>query len=503
MSNPYYSDLTGTLQCTFIRPDGASENGDCTLITGEVNGLIDLGGDPSLTTVRNQIKAKGTRTLVGSNEVVKLDFVVLTHYHSDHVTSDISTALDNLILDPEINLDDCVFYLPHNGLDLTYTGSGENWSPNNTDFNIFIDDKTSVKYPRIKKLRDRQVACENKLATLYGASFSQHVKKPIAYNGERIGKTWREEAVTEEFNDHLKISFLNVDSVNYQSYYPYTVSNQNWANHGTNYNAFSMLTIIEHYNHKFVFSGDMVKPAQDIYARWVTDCDVYKVEHHGLEYNTSDTWLNALSPKYAVICKYAPYYQSGDFETRYPRDNEFTNRKTIQQLASKGAIILSTHDSQTIDINSTYEKLWVDTDVVSAFHLGPGYVNTSYPYYVAAMKRVTGNEGRVNEDLIIGGCTRYGNMVIVQMRLTINAALSGGSWYHLLSGLPKPATHKFKNTEYPFHAPVTVIKYGNNSKCYSGWINQYGNLCVGIFNSASSLAVGDNIFISGVYITSE
>ena len=89
------------------------------------------------------------------------------------------------------------------------------------------------------------------------------------------------------------------------------------------------------------------------------------------------------------------------------------------------------------------------------------------------------------------------------MRLLINKALAGGSWYQILNNLPKPKQPQSGDGAPTFHAPVTVIKHGNNSKCYSGWVNQYGNLCVGIFNSASSLAVGDSIFISGVYITDE
>ena len=387
-NNPYYSDLTGQLQCTFIRSVDSGTSGDCTLITGEVNGLIDLGADPTLSKVKEKIWSKGTKTLVDGVEQVKLDFVVLTHFHKDHVTSDIQSAIANLDdKDYGINMDDCIFYLPHAGLELGYTETESSWEPINKAFRFYPSNENKQE-PNLPVLKGIEDACLTALHNVYPSSYSNHVKRPQAFNGHPEGKDWREEAIEEVFNDHLKLSFLNVNPDNYPDYYEYTGSNQNWANHGTDYNAFSMLTILEHYNHKFVFTGDMVKPAQEKYANWVTGCDVYKVEHHGLEYNTSDKWLNALNPKYAVICNYDSYYLPESYQTTYPRDNEFTNRKTVQQLASKGCMILSTHDKDFIDINSTYEKLWVDTDVIPDYHVGPGYLNATYPYYVKRFQHI-------------------------------------------------------------------------------------------------------------------
>lgn len=516
LNNPYYSDLTGQLQCTFIRSVDNGTSGDCTLITGEVTGLIDLGADPTLERVRGKIWEKGTRTLVGSDEKVKLDFVVLTHYHADHVTSDIASAINSLSTDSRIDLSSCVFYLPHNRLDLTYTGSGETWEAENYGFRIYTDENTGIKYPRIKQIRDRQTACENKLTEYYGSSATTHIIKPVASNDDPLNTTWEETAVEKVFNDHLKLSFLNVNPDNYLDYYPYTGSNQNWADHGTDYNAFSMLTILEHYNHKFVFTGDMVMPAQEKYVDWITDCDVYKVEHHGLEYNTSDKWLNALNPRYAVICKYSDtieYNPDGSYygEVSFNRDDEYTYRKTVQHLAAKGTKIFSTYDSESVVIESTIDALKVLEGNTYTHLYGNLGFNVTYPYF-----RASRNQLQENSDFSIvgGGFTRYGNMIVVQMMVRAKVTKAANHYWTIAGGFPRPfyvgvpIAYPFPekglttNEAHSWHAPMQIIRYGNKTEHYTGWIypadgGEKGVLRVGV--GATNIPANSTLYISGVY----
>lgn len=69
----------------------------------------------------------------------------------------------------------------------------------------------------------------------------------------------------------------------------------------SNNNSISIL--ITHGNNKFLFSGDAEEEEEsDIVNNYISiDADVYKVGHHGSKTASSEEFLNAISPTYAVI----------------------------------------------------------------------------------------------------------------------------------------------------------------------------------------------------------
>ena len=102
LENGTIEELIGDALENYLHPDyieidaiqakneGETNNifGDCFLISGTVNGIIDLGNEPTCYSLIRKIRERN---------ITKIDFVVLSHYHLDHVTSNFAAALGNLI----------------------------------------------------------------------------------------------------------------------------------------------------------------------------------------------------------------------------------------------------------------------------------------------------------------------------------------------------------------------------------------------------------------------
>ena len=68
-----------------------------------------------------------------------------------------------------------------------------------------------------------------------------------------------------------------------------------------NYNAYSMINVVNIQGQRIVFTGDMVEPSQEAYAHVLTEpADLMFVPHHGLETFISHSLLNRLNSRYAV-----------------------------------------------------------------------------------------------------------------------------------------------------------------------------------------------------------
>ncbi len=466
-------------------PPGTNDKyGDCILITGEQNGIIDLGYDPELQTlfsfIVNYIDAD---PVTGKR---KIDYIILTHYHEGHVTSNISGALSLLTeaSQPSLDLSDCTVYLPHRCI---------NW--------------TSVNNSDVPELRQRESDCNDVLFEEDEGLIDQG----------KIGAAIQPcEGHIRFIGTDAKITFYNVDPAHYSSYYNYHGSYQNDKAAQTDYNAFSMMTILEHCGHKFVFTGDMSKPAQAYYHDLVRDCDVYKIEHHGLEYDTNDLWLNELNPKYAVVCQHGKKFRN--LPEPYNNasidiDDEATYRKTIQHLAAKGTKIFSTHDSN-VSIVSTENDLKVECGEIYQYPYGDVGFNTTLPYFIASRNLLTVND---SFDIVGGGFTRYGNMVIVQMMVRAMTTKGANSYWPIAKGFPLPfnagvlqrypqaETGETEDVPHYLHAPMQIIRYGNKTEHYTGWIapSDYtgGVLRVGV--GATNIPQDSTLYISGVYFTSD
>lgn len=238
----------------FIKISSNSYRGDCVLVAGKYNGLIDLGYDSNCTTLISKLSAL---------RINKPDFVVLTHYHSDHITSNFPVALDNMI-SAGIDFTDCIFYLPHKGI----------------DWNSFVGDN------------DNRGAVETVVINKLDALNIKHIHP----DNNQVFK----------YSKDFSVRFFNIG--NYSSYYEYFLSMNSLDVGYTNYNSFSMITEITAHGKKIVLASDITPIAQHVCYPDLNGCDVYKIEHHGLNNDTDDAWLNILDPQYSIIQNYSGSY---------------------------------------------------------------------------------------------------------------------------------------------------------------------------------------------------
>ena len=253
--------------------------GDCIVIHGSANGLIDFGADPDGASLIQYLLQNG---------IVKLGFCIISHYHSDHISSDFANLISEII-SAGIDLSDCIFYLPHKGID---------WSRGNFT----------------------ETPNENAVKSVLDANMISYVEPN---DGDEIDLT-----------SDLSIQFFNIGSRYYENYYDYYIDEIGGVSDHTIYNNFSMIAVLKHYEHSFVFTGDIHYPAQKANVSNIESCDVYKVEHHALNKTTQSQWLGKINPKFAMIGNYSNNY-----------NDELLTRQTVAKLVNSGCTLMSTADS--------------------------------------------------------------------------------------------------------------------------------------------------------------
>lgn len=117
------------------------------------------------------------------------------------------------------------------------------------------------------------------------------------------------------------------------------------APNGDNYksiNDYSIVLRMEYGSNSFLFTGDseVLSEKEILEKDYNVQADVLKVAHHGSTTSTSDEFLNAVSPKYAII-------SCGE-------DNDYghPHKEIVAKLDKKGIKILRTDELGTIVINS-------------------------------------------------------------------------------------------------------------------------------------------------------
>lgn len=293
---PIKKRLYGVLDVHMIHGTNANNQynlfGDCIVVSGDVNGIIDFGAPPDGNSLISYLTTKG---------ISKLDFCVITHYHEDHVTTNFPAFLTTLRA--AVDMSECTFYLPHKGID---------WTQGNL---------------------------ESALATRETAVKSALTSAGIPYIEP-------DNAQTVALASNTSISFYNIGSAFYNLYYNYYLDTAGDLSEYTQYNNFSMVTKLIHNDHSFVFGADIYFPAEKALTPYIDGCDVYKVEHHGLNRGTYLPWVSALHPKFAMI---------GIFSTQWT--DERIPYMTQMALAQKGTEILTTTESG-ITIRSTANGLY-------------------------------------------------------------------------------------------------------------------------------------------------
>lgn len=308
--NNIETQLTEELTATFLSGGKNIDLGDCCVILGTKNIIIDLGFDNQCTQLRNFLNEKNVK---------KIDAIIISHFHSDHI-GQVSglTAL----LNENIDFSNCSVYLPHKGI----------------NYNQFQGtEKTTIQ-----------------------ANETQFIS---VLQEKNINYIYPNEADKIELTKNLSLEFYNINFEYYNDYYNYLYDAYENLTSNTNYNNFSMITILKHYNNYFCFTSDIEKLAQSKNYKVFKKCDVLKVEHHSLNYDSNIDYLNQLNPSIAVICN-----------RNYLTPTTYTHN-TYYTLKQKGVSIYNTSDSGNITIKSINNKLISSAEIKSPIY------NVNYNLY--------------------------------------------------------------------------------------------------------------------------
>lgn len=177
-------------------------------------------------------------TYLRNHSVTKIDALIISHYHNDHVT----LAGVNAILASGIPVS--VWYLPHGGLDWSrYTGTG------------YASVETSIK-----------AAITNAGDVYVQPNYEGY---PITLDGG------------------ISLAFYNVDPALYSGYYTYLLNEDLNTTDHTNYNNFSMCCRVSCGGRMLALTGDIEEPAQVNMAPMVRGADITQLPHHGLDLRDS------------------------------------------------------------------------------------------------------------------------------------------------------------------------------------------------------------------------
>ena len=296
-------------------PYRSNNAGDCQVIeTKNHVVMIDVGHTETQTALINYLR---------DNNISKIDYLIISHYHLDHVGGTGAEGIIELLETPLIDTTNIHILLPHKNL----------------NFNSVIDPN------------NEWINVKNAYNTLVTYLNTHHVN--FSYPNEN--DTLLVDDVTFKFN--------NLSTEYFNSYYGYLYSCYNDYTGYTNYNNFSMTTLMTHYNHRFLFSGDVEELAQSkIYSNF-PNIDVYKVEHHSLNLNTNEEYLNRITPKYAVIQNYRN--TESDLTEQRATTNKLALCSTLFSSNESGTVVITSTkydltakcEKKTINNNETYNLI--------------------------------------------------------------------------------------------------------------------------------------------------
>lgn len=184
----------------------------------------------------------------------KIDAMIISHYHNDHVTLQ---AVKNVL---NSDIDVGTWYLPHGAI---------NW--------------------------------ESYIGTNYSA-VQTAIKSAIVAAGDTFV-----EPTVESFPVELqdcRLQFYNVSSGYFADYYPYKLDEDLTVTDHTNYNNFSMCCRVLVGDTVLALTGDIEQPAQDHMAGMIRGADILQIPHHGLDLRDSDAFINSMSAKIFLTAAY-------------------------------------------------------------------------------------------------------------------------------------------------------------------------------------------------------
>ena len=326
--------------------DSTRGYGDCTVIWSEDKCVVvDLG---------NQSDASKLISFLGSKNITKVDAVILTHYHPDHVRASGVTALLNSAIDTT----SCVWYLPHKNIDWSsFTGT------------TYASEESAVK-----------------------ALLSNPVY-PIT-EGQEV-----------DFGN-FKICFYNVNSALYADYYDYLYDDGMVVTDHTNYNNFSMVVLVKGQGKTTVVTADIEQPAEYNMAHVIAQADILQIPHHGLDTQPNEKAVSAVKADYSVLTSYGAQKERA-FKTAV--------RPYVEKGMETGTV-LSTFNGNTIEFAIDADGVTCDVgndDISSGNVIGQMIISgedlddyvTAGTYYIknATVASAVDNVPLINNTAIGGG----------------------------------------------------------------------------------------------------
>lgn len=273
--------------------------GDNIVITGKENIIIDFGRKEDCEYLINYLT---------ENNINKIHKIIISHYHTDHIGGANAVGLI-YFLNQNFDLSECTVYLPHKNID---------WDS--------LYGSASLAY-----LKQNEEIIINKL------------------NEDGINYKYCDNQEIVSINENFDLKFLNTN-IDYTDYYTYTTNWDLSTLSNANYNNFSMVVELRHFNNYFLFAADIEPLAQSKIYPYIKHCDVLKVEHHSLNYDSNSEYLEQLNPKIAIVTELDDLTQQS------------LTRPTVSNLKLKGTRIYSTHKSGNVIVESTFKGINVKSD---------------------------------------------------------------------------------------------------------------------------------------------
>ncbi len=295
-----YAQLSRTAQQSADAQRGYST---CGVLWNE-NGCIiyDLGNDSANT--------PHVVTWLNSKAIHKVDALIVSHYHDDHITLNRLTNFVNGCRNSNIDISELTVYLPHKNI---------NWAS-------FIGTMGSAY---------QSVASSIKT---YLSSQNIDFYEPVA-EGESVA-----------IGDFV-VRFYNVDNNLYSSYYSYVLDETMVETSNTNYNNFSMCTMTNISKTNLWNGGDIEEPAEANMYKHVGGADVVIISHHGLNLRENQKYLHAMRASVSIVPVYgirrlqaistAVYPQVSRASTVGACFNNYEGEEVIVTLGAYGVRVLN------------------------------------------------------------------------------------------------------------------------------------------------------------------
>ncbi len=289
----------------------SANNGDCYILeNGEKTFVVDLGRDSDTSSIVNYLV---------ENNLNKIDGVIITHYHGDHVgggtTDGEIDGFKEFFNSVSLNFLECEVYLP--------------FSDNFGIYNNFIG------------------------STRYIPTIEQNIKDFLTLKNISFHEVTTNEIIN--INDNTELKFLNADNSIYNNYYSVTEIKEGIE--VTNYNNFSTIFELKCGDVYFLGTADIEEKAEEENSNILHAPTVVKIEHHGFNDTTNKEYLDKiLNAKYGIVLNTNDYYPNLYKPT--PNAFNFTNKLIWADDISESFIIEIKGNDANILTNTGISNLY-------------------------------------------------------------------------------------------------------------------------------------------------